>query len=120
MHILVKANALILTPRRLGRFKLHDRVQTIAVNAADPADTGFLIPGFLLLHAVIHDPLHITGPLPCFLDIGDGRQSITPADAPDFLIDGSLQVDDLLEVVRTEDAGVDFGGDLIQIVADTF
>ena len=46
-------------------------------------------------------------------------KSITPADAPDFLIDGSLQIDDLLEVVGVEDAGVDLGGDLIQVVTDT-
>ena len=45
-------------------------------------------------------------------------KSITPADTPDFLIDGSLEIDDLLEVVGVEDTGIDLGGDLVQIVAD--
>ena len=113
LHILVKADAVVLIPRCLGGFKLCDSAQSIAVDAGDKTNTGFFVPGLLFLHAVIHDPLHIAGPLPGFFDIGDSRQSITPADPPDFLIDGSLQVDDLLEVVGAEDTGVDLSGDLV-------
>ena len=57
--------------------------------------------------------------MPGFFDIGDSRQSITPADAPDFLIDGSLEIDDLLEVVGAENTGINLGGDLVQVVADS-
>ncbi len=74
LHILVEAYAAIFIPRRLGGFKLRDRVDPVAVDTADPADTALFIPGFLFLHAVIHDPLHIAGPLPGLLDISDGRQ----------------------------------------------
>ena len=119
LHILVEADAFILVPCCLGCFKLCNGIESVTVNATDPSLTCFFIPGFLFLHAVIHDPLHITGPLPGFFDISDGRQSITPANAPDFLVDGSLQVDDLLEVVGAENTGVDLSGDLVQIVADT-
>lgn len=118
LHILVKADAVLFAPCGLGGFKLCDGAQSIAVDASDETNTGFFIPGLLLPHAVIHDPLHITGPLPDLLDIGDGRQSITPANAPDFLIDGSLQIDDLLKVVGVENSGIDLGGDLIQVIAD--
>ena len=118
LHILVEADTLILVPCGFGSLKLCDGVQTITVDSADPADACFLIPCLLFLHAVFHDPLHIAGPLSGYLDIGDSRQSITPADVPDFLVDGPLQIDDFTEVVGSKNAGVDLGGDLIQIVAD--
>ena len=74
LHILVKADAVFFVPCGFGCFKLCDGVYTIAIHTADPADTCFLIPGFLLLHAVFHDPLHITGTLSSFFDIGDRCQ----------------------------------------------
>ena len=43
---------------------------------------------------------------------------ITPPDPADLCVDGPLQVDDLLEVVGSENTGVNLSGDLIQVVAD--
>ncbi len=79
LHILVKADAFLFVPCGLGSFKLCDGIQSIAIDSADPADAGFFIPGFLFLHAVFHDPLHIAGALPGFFDIGDGCQLNHPA-----------------------------------------
>jgi len=41
-----------------------------------------------------------------------------PANAPDFLINGSLQINHFLKVIGVKDSGVDLGGDLIQIVTN--
>ena len=43
---------------------------------------------------------------------------ITPPDAADFCVYVPLHIDDLLKIVRVEDAGVDLSGDLIQVIAD--
>ena len=120
LHILVKADALIFVPGCFGGFKLRDGIKSIAVDTADETMSYLFIPSLFLLHAVFHDPLHITGPLSSFFDIGDGRQSITPSDPLDFFIDGSLQIDDLPEVVGVEHTGIDLGSNLVQIVADAF
>ena len=45
-------------------------------------------------------------------------RSITPPDAADLCVDVPLHIDDLLKIVRVEDAGVDLSGDLIQVIAD--
>lgn len=74
LHILVKADAVFFVPCGFGGFEFRNRVQTVTIHTADPADAGFFIPGFLFLHAVFHDPLHITGALASLLDIGDGCQ----------------------------------------------
>ena len=79
LHILVKADAILLAPCGFGCFKLCDGVYTIAIHTADPADAGFFVPGLLFLHAVFHDPLHITGSLSGFFDIGDRCQFNHPA-----------------------------------------
>lgn len=79
LHILVKADAFLFVPCGLGSFKLCDGIQSIAIDSADPADACFLIPCLLLLHAVFHNPLHITGTLSNFFDIGDRRQFNHPA-----------------------------------------
>ena len=79
LHILVKADAILFVPGGLGGFKLCDGINTIATHTADPADTCFLIPSFLLLHAVFHDPLHIAWSLSSFFDIGDRCQLNHPA-----------------------------------------
>ena len=79
LHILVKADAILFTPCGFGCFKLCDGIQPIAVDTADPTDAHFLIPGLLFLHAVFHDPLHITGTLSSFFDIGDRCQLNHPA-----------------------------------------
>ena len=120
LHILVKADALIFVPGCFGSFKLRDGIKSIAVDTTDETMSYLFIPSLFLLHAVFHDPLHITGPLSSFFDIGDGRQSITPSDPLDFFIDGSLQIDDLPEVVGVEHTGIDLGSNLVQIVADAF
>ena len=79
LHILVKADAILFVPCGFGGFKFCDGIQSITVDTADPADAGIFIPGFLLLHAVFHDPLHITGTLSSFFDIGDRCQLNHPA-----------------------------------------
>ena len=79
LHILVKADAVFFVPCGFGGFKLRDRVGAIAVDAGDEADTGFFIPGFLFLHTVFHDPLHIAGSLSGLFDIGDRCQLNHPA-----------------------------------------
>ena len=71
LHILVKPDAIVFVPCRLGSFKLCNGVEPVTVDAGNEADTALFIPGLPFLHAVIHDPLHITGPLPCFFDICD-------------------------------------------------
>ena len=43
---------------------------------------------------------------------------ITPPDATDLCVDVPLELDYLLEVVGAEDACIDLGGDLVQVVAD--
>ena len=79
LHILVKADAILFVPGGLGGFEFRNRVQTVTIHTADPADAGFFIPGFLFLHAVFHDPLHIAGALASLLDIGEGCQLNHPA-----------------------------------------
>ena len=79
LHILVKADAILFAPCGLGGFEFRNGVQTVTIYTADPADAGFFVPGFLFLHAVFHDPLHITGTLSSFFDIGDRCQLNHPA-----------------------------------------
>ena len=44
--------------------------------------------------------------------------SITPPDAQDLCVDFPLNIYDLLKIVGVEDAGIDLGGNLIQVIAD--
>ena len=79
LHILIKADAVFFVPCGFGGFEFRNRVQTVTIHTADPADPGFFVPGFLFLHTVFHDPLHIAGSLSGLFDIGDRCQLNHPA-----------------------------------------
>ena len=72
LDILIEVDAVQFAMGSLGGFKLQNGIHPITVDAADKSLTGLPIEGFVLSHAVAHDPTHSTNVLPGFFDVGHG------------------------------------------------
>ena len=121
LHILIKICAVHFLKCRLSRLELHNGIHTAAVDAADKMALRKLVPGFVIPHTVFHDRPHGTDVLFGFSDISHRCRGTSPlSDAAEFLIDGSLHIEDLMKVVGLKGSRVDLHGDLVQIVADAF
>ena len=72
LDILIEVDAVQFAMGSLGGFKLQNGIHPITVDAADKSLTGLPIEGFVLSHAVAHDPTHSTNVLPGFFDVCHG------------------------------------------------
>ena len=72
LDILIEVDAVQFAVSSLGSFKLQNGIHPITVDAADKSLTGLPIEGFVLSHAVAHDPTHSTNVLPGFFDVSHG------------------------------------------------
>ena len=72
LDILIEVDAVQFAMGSLGGFKLQNGIHSVAVDAADESLTGLPVEGFVLSHAVPHDPTHGTDVLPGFFDVSHG------------------------------------------------